>query len=539
MFVETSTLWLLLPEIILVLMAAWMFVAGTFAEGRTFWSTFALLSYLVAGLALYNVGQQYDPAVLRGPSGPFAIDGLGNLMRWLALVTGIASTLMTTHLLRKQAACELLGLIMLAVAGVMIASQATDLVMLFLGLELISIPTYVLLFIGRPGREGAESTAKYFYLSVLSSAMLLYGFSFLYGMTGTTTMFGNDVVPGIRDQLLQGLAEQDPLMSLAPVALVLIFAGLGFKMAAVPFHFYAPDVYEGTTNVNAGLLAVLPKIGGAVALVRLIVIALPPQFAEFAWQFALVIAVLTMTIGNVCALWQNNLRRMMGYSSIAHAGYMLIGLTAALAVQSLAGQDTQLSYGGVAAMLFYLIVYAFGSLGTFAVLAHLSTESREFNTVDELAGLNKAHPTAAALMAVFMFSLAGIPPLAGFWGKLTLFTSAVNLSTKTENSQLSTWLMVLAVAGALNAAIAATYYLRVVGAMYFRPATGTPVERGGVGGLGAAAICCVMIVLLGVAPRFMLASARQAENSALAWPLATAPQLADQTTAPVAPLANR
>jgi NADH-quinone oxidoreductase subunit N len=287
-------------------------------------------------------------------------------------------------------------------------------------------------------------------------------------------------------------------------------------------------------------LAVLPKIGGAVGLVRLMVIALPPQFAEFAWQVALVIAVLTMTIGNICALWQNNLRRMMGYSSIAHAGYMLIGLTVALAMQSLAGQDVRLNYGGIAAMLFYLIVYAFGSLGTFAVLAHLSTESREFNTVDELAGLNKAHPTAAALMAVFMFSLAGIPPLAGFWGKLTLFTSAVNLSseTATENSQLSTWLLVLAVAGALNAAIAATYYLRVVGAMYFRSATGAPVERGGVGGLGAAAICCVMIVLLGVAPRFMLASALQAESSALAWPAATAPQLAEQA-APVAPLANR
>jgi NADH-quinone oxidoreductase subunit N len=396
---------------------------------------------------------------------------------------------------------------MLAVAGAMIASQATDLVLLFLGLELVSIPTYILLFIGRPGRESAEATAKYFYLSILSSALLLYGFSFLYGIAGSTTMFGSGAVDGIRDQLAIKATASDSLMFLMPLAMLLIFAGFGFKLAAVPFHFYAPDVYEGTNNVNAGILAVLPKIAGAIGLIRIAAMILPESTAASVWPYLLIIAVLTMTIGNVCALWQTNLRRMMGYSSIAHAGYMLIGLTVALAAPGDAG-------GGISSLVFYLLVYAFGSLGTFAVLAHLSTESREVSTLDEIAGLNKTRPTAAALMAIFMFSLAGIPPLAGFMGKFMLFSSAVRVALETADSQTATWMIALAVVGSLNAAIGAGYYLRVIGAMYFRSSSVALAPQGGAGGLGAAAICGVLTVLVGVSPSFFLASTRLAEVSA-------------------------
>jgi NADH-quinone oxidoreductase subunit N len=541
-FVETNTLTLLMPEIILVLMATWIFVAGTFASSRTWWAIFALCSYLVAGYALYIYGRQFgaifDAGDALGPRGPVGVDMLGYVLRCLALGVGLLSTLMVTHSLRKNVACETLGMIMLAVAGVMIVAQATDLVMLFVGLELVSIPTYVLLYIGRPGREGAEATAKYFYLSILSSAMLLYGFSFLYGMTGTTTLFGNASieVPGIRDQLMHLLAKGDSLTSLAPLALVLIFAGLGFKMAAVPFHFYAPDVYQGTTNVNAGLLAVLPKIAGGVVLLRLGVVCMPQQFASYAWQFMLVIAILTMTLGNVCALWQTNLRRMMGYSSIAHAGYMLIGLTVAIATQGLASGQQMETYG-MSAMVFYLIIYAIGSLGTFAVLSHLSSEQREVSTIEEIAGLNKSRPVAAGLLAVFMFSLAGIPPLAGFWGKLTLFWGAVETATIAENAQLSNWMIVLAVAGALNAAIAGGYYLRIVGAMYFQPGNVSIAEPGGWGGLSAAVICGVLTVLLGLSPGFVLSSTRKAEKSAHRLPSATSSYALEGIDA--APVASR
>lgn len=525
MFVESQTIIQLLPEIILVALATWMFVGGTFAGGRTFWSTFSLLGYLVAAFALYRHGWSMWEVFKEGdafaPRGPITVDLLGYVLRWVALLVGIISTLAVSHSLRRNVGCELLGLIMLAVAGAMIASQATELVLLFLGLELVSIPTYILLFIGRPGRASAEATAKYFYLSILSSAMLLYGFSFLYGMSGTTALFGNGAVPGIRGQLAQLVADNSPLVVLAPLSLVLIFAGLGFKMAAVPFHFYAPDVYQGTTNVNAGILSVLPKVVGAVALMRFGVVMLPTDFASYAWQFALVIAVLTMTVGNICALWQTNVRRMMGYSSIAHAGYMLIGLAVALVARSQEGTEPQIGYGGMAAMLFYLIVYAVSSLGTFAVLAHLSNEGREVSTLEELGGLNQTKPIAAGLLALFMFSLAGIPPLAGFWGKLTLFTSAVSLAGNVESTQTSTWLYALAVAGSLNAAIAGAYYLRIVGAMYFRPSAVAYNEPGGAGGLSGAVICGVLVMLVGLSPGTILSSAKNAEKSAFRVPQST------------------
>ncbi|HTN74085.1 MAG TPA: NADH-quinone oxidoreductase subunit N [Pirellulaceae bacterium] len=534
MFVETQTLFLLMPEIFLIALATWMIIGGTFAPNRTWWSAFAVASYMVAGLALYRHGLRFDEAFATGealpPSGPIAVDFLAQIMRWLALVAGMLVTLMASHGARKAVACEMLGLIMFATTGVMLVSASSELVMMFLGLELISIPTYVLLFIGRPGREAAEATAKYFFLSILSSGLLLYGFSFLYGIAGTTTLFGDGTVRGIRDVLLQ--PTDTGLALMAPLALVLIFAGLGFKMAAVPFHFYAPDVYQGTTNANAGLLAVLPKIAGAMALIRLTVVTMP-AFAGLAWQLALVIAILTMTIGNVCALWQTNVRRMMAYSSIANAGYMLIGLAVALVASSMNASDLETGYGGIAALAFYLIVYTFGTLGTFAVLAHLSTDEREVGTLDELAGLNKSRPIAAGLIAVFMFSLAGIPPLAGFWGKLTLFTSALGVSTYVGDTQIGYWFIALAIAGALNAAIAAAYYLRVVSALYFRPSTTALAGNGRVGGLGAAVICALVIVLVGVMPGRLLIGTRFAERSALKVPTAV-PAIAVEATTPAA-----
>ncbi len=262
-------------------------------------------------------------------------------------------------------------------------------------------------------------------------------------------------------------------MTLYLVGMVLVVGGLGFKIAAVPFHFYAPDVYQGTTNTNAGLLAVVPKIAGIVALVRLVSTTLPPDTA-IGWQLALVLAIITMTVGNVCALWQRNIRRLLAYSSIAHAGYMLIGFAVGLAAPEL---------GGIAAMLFYLAVYALASLGTFAALTYLSSQQHEVSDMGELSGLSRAHPWIAGAIAVCMFSMAGIPPLAGFWGKLALFSGAIRLAVADAGS-ISTWFLLLAIVAALNAATAAAYYLRVIGAMYFRPATSTPPAEGGPGGAG-------------------------------------------------------
>ena len=320
------------------------------------------------------------------------------LMAWRPLATGGTP--------------EYLGSLLLIIAGLMLVASAANLVLLFVGLELISIPTYILLSLGRRDPASQEAAAKYFYLSVLSSAILLYGLSFLYGTTGTM-------------QLPQRPAASAALTRfelLSKVAMVLIVAGLCFRVTAVPFHFYAPDVYQGTIQANAALLSVLPKAAGLLALVRLIVLGMP-EMGPYAWKIVLVLSVLTMTLGNVLALWQENVRRLLAYSSIANAGYMLIGLAVGLATAARSGGF----WDGVGATFFYLCVYAAATLGAFAVFAYLGRQRQQIETVEELAGLGRTHPAMAAALAVCMFSLAGLPPAAGLWGKLMLFGSALNV----------------------------------------------------------------------------------------------------------------
>ena len=494
MYPSVESVFLLAPEITLVIMATWIIVFGAFVQNRWAWSVIASASYFVAAFALYCMGftegcDFWETHYIVGEShvsGPLDFDALGYVFRWFALLLGLLFTLLGSSVANRKLASEFFGTLMLMVVGLMLVGTANDLIFLFLGLELVSIPTYVILFLGRRDQNTAEASVKYFFLSILSSAILLYGFSFMYGIGGTTVINGT---MGIRASL-QGTVDNDMSRILAPLTLVLLFAGLGFKIAVVPFHFYAPDVYQGTTNGNAGLLAVMPKIAGIVALIRIASILLP-AVGEFAWQISIALAVITMTIGNVCALWQDNLRRMMAYSSIAHAGYMLIGLAAGFAVAD---------SGGVGATAFYLLVYAFASLATFAALVYLGSETREVNEIDELSGLSRTHPLIAAVIAISMFSLAGIPPLAGFWGKFSLFFSAVNVATQGVNDGSTKWFTLLAVAGALNAAVAAAYYLRIVAVMFFRPADSGLPAKGGAGALAASCICTAFILLIGVMP---------------------------------------
>jgi NADH-quinone oxidoreductase subunit N len=293
------------------------------------------------------------------------------------------------------------------------------------------------LSLGRRDPAGQEAAVKYFYLSILSSGVLLYGLSFLYGTTGTMQ---------IADALHPPAATGFDLLS--KLAMVLVVAGLCFRVTAVPFHFYAPDVYQGTIQANAALLSVLPKAAGLVALVRLVVIGMP-EIGPYAWKIFLVISIVTMTLGNVLALWQENVRRLFAYSSIANAGYMLIGLAVGLASGTASG-----FWDGVGATFFYLCVYAAATLGAFAVFAYLGRERQQVESVDELAGLGRTHPMMAAALAVCMFSLAGLPPAAGIWGKLMLFGSALNVQSA-EGGPLRPWFIALAVVGVLNAAVAA------------------------------------------------------------------------------------
>jgi NADH-quinone oxidoreductase subunit N len=377
------------------------------------------------------------------------------------------------------------------------------LILLFVGLELVSIPTYVLLYVGRHDAQGQEAASKYFFLSILSSAVLLYGFSFLYGMAGSTRL---ETIA----EVLSKSTEATPLVgTLAPLALLLVVGGLAFRLAAVPFHFYAPDVYQGTSHANAAVLSTLPKIAGLVVLARILVAALPTaDMAELGWKTMLVLSILTMTLGNVLALWQTNIRRLLAYSSIAHTGYMLIGVSVALAAQlnqsTLAPDAAATTFDGLGASLFYLTVYMFATLGAFAALAFLSPGStHQIDTLDDLAGLNRRHPFVAIALAVFMFSLTGLPPLAGFWGKFNLLFSALTLDVATPPgaAALRPWFVGLAVVTVLNAAIGAAYYLRVVGSMYFRAPHEKPLPITRHAGPGMAIAACAAVVIgIGLLP---------------------------------------
>jgi len=489
-FVDYTTISTIWPELMLVGLATWIIVLSAFQKSRWWWSVFAVCCYGLAALAMFRQDSYLWPVFAAGNAepytGPIAVDFLAHGARWLALVMGVLFTLMLSGGARDELHGEITGCLMLLTTGVMIACEANDLVLLFLGLELISIPTYVLLFLTRNGRPAAEATVKYFFLSILSSALLLYGFTFLYGIAGSTNL--SDIHAAMSGTKL----EAGELLSLAPVALVLIVAGLGFKIAAAPFHFYAPDVYQGAANTGAGLLATAPKIAGIIVLLRLVVFAMPAA-SGVAWQLMMTLSLFTMTIGNVCALWQNDIRRMLGYSSIAHSGYMLIGVTTALALPATGD-------AGVSAVLIYLTVYCLASATVFAALTFLSGPGREVSGLRELDGLGKTRPAAAAVIAVSMFSLAGIPPLAGFWGKFSLFGGALQTASATGNSNVSFWLYVLVIVGALNAAIAAAYYLRVVSAMYFREQVADTPARGGEGAMVAMAIAAILTCFTGASP---------------------------------------
>lgn len=522
---SNETVYLLLPEIILALAATLIYLGGAFLPARGGWGWLSAGSIAAAAWALN--GQATPDAATSIVSGPIVVDQFATTLSWAILGAGLLFTMIAARTSRQGESSEFMGSLLLVLAGLMLVVLANDLVLLFAGLELISIPTYVILFLGR-GRGMLESGTKYFFLSVLSSAVLLYGFSFLYGAAGST-----DLVE-IRQALVTAAGAGRAWF--ASLALVLIFAGLGFRLTAVPFHFYAPDVYQGTTNPNAGLLAVVPKIAAVAALVRVVAVAMP-GVERLGWQVSLALALVTMTVGNLLALQQRNVRRMLAYSSIAHAGYMLIGLAVSFAVAGGATEATH--FDGLGATVFYLLVYSVATAGTFAALTYLSG-AKQLSSIDELAGLAKTYPKTAAALAVFMFSLTGLPPLAGFWGKFTLFTGALGVDARNpDSSGLWPWFLALAIAGALNAAISAGYYLRIVGLMYFRGSTSVPEGRGGLGAAWATAICAALVIGLGCRPGPAIERANVASKSARA--MAAGPKVMPDTTAnllsPAAPAA--
>ena len=389
----------------------------------------------------------------------------------------------------------------------------------------------------------------------LFSAVFLYGAATLYGIAGTTSLAGIAAALQSSDEGISGMAT-----ILLPVALGMAVVGTAFRLAAVPMHFYAPDVYEGTGPANAALLSTLPKLAGVVVLGRLLALGITAEPAaadigpaaqahlDLFWQLAAVLAAVTMTVGNVMALWQKNLRRLLACSSIAHAGYLLVGVAvAAAAAATQAGRPLgdmagpaagwTLGLGGMTAALFYLATYVVPTIGIFGAVAYLGHRwpewtsgsgprppREEIATVDDLDGLSGTNPVAAFAIALFTLSLAGIPPLPGFWGKLTLAASAleVDWTAPVTTGSRRAWFVSLAVILALNAAIAAAYYLRIIAAMYFKSTKrGVQADGGLAGGLAMLA-CLVLVLFLTIQPRGLLAAATRAGKS-LTSPLPTTP----------------
>jgi NADH-quinone oxidoreductase subunit N len=372
----------------------------------------------------------------------------------------------------------LLGLILLSMVGMMFLACAGELLTLYVSLELATIPLFVLAAFRKDELKSSEAGLKYLILGAVSSALLLYGISLIYGLTGTTHL------SEVKSALIVRLLSGGDISAALVLGFVFMIAGLGFKLALVPFHMWVPDVYEGAPTPITAFLSVASKAAGIAAFVRVFF----HSFLLFKVDWVLLMAVLAalaMIIGNVIALLQGNIKRMLAYSSIAQIGYILLGVVAA-------------SSRGAASVFFYTLVYLFANMGAFIVAIAFSNQTGS-DEIADYAGLSRRSPALAAMMAVFMLSLIGIPPLAGFVGKYYLFSAAIE--------QGLIWLVIVAV---LTSVVSLYYYIGVVRQMYFRTsADESPVKSGGMLKI-ALLISVIGVLLFGVYPNIFLDLANQA-----------------------------
>ena len=400
----------------------------------------SMLTLIAAGYAVYRVRDEKRALF----EGMFVHDGLTVFFTLLFCAVGVVSVLFAWHYNKRTriGQPEFYSLLLTAVLGMVVMAASNDLITIFLGLELMSLSLYVMVGFRRNLLESNEAALKYFLLGAFASAFLLYGIALLYGATGTTNL------QRIGDFLGDTPIGRQPLVLMGSL---LVFTGFLFKVAAVPFHMWTPDAYQGAPTSVTGFMSAGAKAAGFAALLRILMRALPSL--QHDWQPLLaVVAMLTMTVGNVTALLQNNVKRMLAYSSIAHAGYILVALAAG-------GRD------GSAAAVFYLAAYSFMNLGAFALLTMMGRGSDEPVLVSDLAGLGFRQPLAGLALTLFMVSLGGIPPTAGFMGKVLVFGAAVKAGL--------VWPLV--VVGVLNSVISVFYYLRITVALYMREPEGEPV----------------------------------------------------------------
>ncbi len=408
----------------------------------------------------------------------FISDGYSTFFKLIFVVNVILSVLISIKYIAVERVNhgEYYALILFSTIGMMIMASAGDLIVLYLGLELMALSTYVLAGFIRHDIKSNEAALKYFLLGAFSSAFLLYGISIIYGLTGTTDLRG--IAFFINER---GLSDNFSLL----LSVIFLTVAFGFKIAAAPFHMWAPDVYEGAPTSITAFMSVGPKAAGFAVLGRVFMVAFVSVKVE--WAAILVpLSILTMAVGNIVALSQTNIKRMLAYSSIAHAGYALLGIITA-------------NNEGLASVMNYLMIYAFMNIGAFAVIIMLRSEGFKGDSIYDYQGLSKTHPLAAMLMLIFMFSLTGIPPTAGFIGKLYIFMSAINAGY--------TWLVIIAV---IFSAISAYFYLRVVMYMYMREPKETVTLTTSFSNGVALGITTFAVLFIGVLPSFLLNLAKAA-----------------------------
>ncbi|HTI82425.1 MAG TPA: NADH-quinone oxidoreductase subunit NuoN [Acetobacteraceae bacterium] len=419
-----------LPEIVLSIVAMAILIFGVLRKEDSFFlsSMFALGGFLLAALLVMTGDRGL------GYHGQFVSDPFSSFVKLLILAGAALSLILSLDYNRKNhiARFEFPVLMLLSVTGMMVMASASNMMTLYLGLELQSLALYVLAAFARDELRSSEAGLKYFVLGALASGLLLYGISLVYGFSGTMDFAA----------LAKALSRPEAASPGLIVGIVFVLVGLAFKISAVPFHMWTPDVYEGSPTPVTVFFSTAPKVAAFALLLR--VMATPFGHLVGAWQELIVlISIASMILGALAAIGQTNIKRLMAYSSIGHMGYALIGLAVG-------------TPEGIRGVLVYLVVYVFMSAGTFACIIAMQRGGRSLERISDLNGLGRTDPALALAMAVFMFSMAGVPPLSGFFGKLYVFLAAV---------QGGMW--TLAIIGVLTSVVGAYYYLRVVKVMFF------------------------------------------------------------------------
>ena len=482
------------PEIWLLGLACGVALLDLFVTDPERKPTFWLTQLGLAIFAVLHLQFFLDGNNLYGLSGMVVSDPMGHL---LALCVGLATMLTLAYAWPTLAARDMLkgeffSLTLFSLLGVSVMTSANHFLVIYLGLELMSLSLYALVALRRDHLVATEAAMKYFVLGALASGFLLYGLSMMYGATGSL------VIPDVFEKIATGAINRDVLV----FGVVFVVAGLAFKLGAAPFHMWVPDVYQGAPTAVTLLIGAAPKLAAFAITIRLLVEGMLGLAVD--WQQMLVVlAVASLLVGNIAAIAQSNLKRMLAYSTISQMGFVVLGLSAGVV-----SGNTVSAGNAYSSSMFYIVTYVLTTLGTFGLILFMSRQGFEAEEISDLAGLNKRAPWLAGVMAVFMFSLAGIPPMVGFFAKLAVLQALVSTAV--------TGYIVLAVVAVLMSLIGAFYYLRVVKVMYFdAPADQEPVQRGS-GVTALLALNGAAVLLLGPLSGGLLAACRDAIVKALA-----------------------